>query len=365
MFKRYFVRIKSLKEGMRIDQSVIDQTGRTLIARGTNLDTYLIEALQRLGITGVYCSEGEEELLPTDSVVSTETLRTIERLKVPDRPKVNLSDSVKERVAEGMQYLFSNTKSDNLAETTNNIADMLMSAILENDAVAVDINILKCSDEYTFKHSVDVATMAIVLGRKMRLKPEELHEIGVAGLLHDLGKSKIPSSVLNKAGKLTDEEFSMMKQHSVLGYNMIKDKTDISENVKMGVLQHHEKLDGRGYPMGLQKDQIHPYASILTVVDIYDALVTDRPYKNAFSPRDAVEMMMTMTAELDIKALRGFLRSVILYPMGSQVELSNGEKAVVVDNGTSHVLRPKVVGLGTGKVYNLADDINCANIIIL
>lgn len=117
--------------------------------------------------------------------------------------------------------------------------------------------------------------------------------------------------------------------------------------------------------MGITLAQICPYARILTISDIYDALVTERPYKAAYSQRDAVEIIMSMTRELDINAMKAFLESMILYPVDSIVELSNGEKARVVKNIPHYILRPTVVGLTSGKVYELGEDLNCANIIIL
>jgi len=150
----------------------------------------------------------------------------------------------------------------------------------------------------------------------------------------------------------------------LLGYNILKNNDGLKDTIKYAVLQHHEKINGQGYPMGVEGEKITAFAKILSVVDIYDALVTERPYKQAFSQRDAVEMLMAMTYELDMDALKGFLGSVILYPVGCIVELSNGEKAKVVENFTDYILRPKVVEIKTGKVYDLAHDLNCANIII-
>ena len=133
----------------------------------------------------------------------------------------------------------------------------------------------------------------------------------------------------------------------------------------MAVLQHHEKMNGTGYPFGCSSDKIVPYAKILSVSDVYDALVTERPYKKSFSQRTAVEMIMSMTAELDITAMRCFMESVILYPVDSTVSLSNGEDARVVENKPHSVLRPTVVGLKSGIVYDLSDDLSCASIVIL
>jgi HD-GYP domain-containing protein (c-di-GMP phosphodiesterase class II) len=358
-----------LKPGMKIDQSICDQSGRVLITRGAALDEAMIELLFKLGIMSVYVGEGaptQDECIPdgVEPVVSEHTQELIDNSIVEDPAKVKLTQDVKNRVQEGIQYLYSNTESDTFTQTTDSIADELMGAIMSSNAIAVDIDTLKVSDEYTFKHSVDVATMAMVIAKKHGLSAREVREIGIAGLLHDVGKSKIAPEVLNKPGKLTDEEFTTMKQHSLFGYAILKDKKDISEAVKIGVLQHHEKINGKGYPFAVESSKICPYARILAVADIYDALVTERPYKKAFSKRDAVEMLMSMTDALDVGALRSFLGSVILYPVNSNVKLSNGETARVVENNPACILRPKVIGLTTGRVYDLAWDLGCASIII-
>lgn len=368
MIKRTYTYTRLLKPGMRIDQSVVDRAGRMLIGRGTILDDYMIQALLKLGIMGVYIGEGEIETQVEkveDIKVAPKTIEKINELKVADRAKVNLSESVKKRVQEGIQYLYSNTESNDFTNATQSITEDLMKAVMENDAIAVDVDMLKVSDEYTFKHSVDVATIGMVIAKQYGLSNKEIRDIGVAGLLHDVGKSKIPNEILNKPGKLTDEEFAIMKQHSVFGYRILQDKPDITEQIRLGVLQHHEKINGRGYPMGVESAKLCLYARILAVADIYDALVTERPYKKAFSKRDAVEMLMSMTNELDIKAMKSFMSSVILYPVDSVVTLSNGELAKVVENNPNWIMRPKVVGLSTGKVYDLAGDLDCASLIIL
>ncbi len=364
MVKRKFISTRLLENGMRIDQAILDGSGRALIAKGAYLDDFQIEYLQTKGVNGVYIREGEEDP-QEDIVIPLYTQEVIAKTRVEDRAKVRLSESVRKQVGEGIQYLYNNTEESSFAEATHNITNELMNAIFENDAIAVDVGMLKVSDEYTFKHSVDVATIAMIVGRQYGLNKEQVHEIGIAGLLHDVGKSKIPNEVLNKPGRLDENEFALMKQHSLFGFQILKEKNTFSDGIMRGVLQHHEKINGAGYPLGVDESKIHTYAKIISVADIYDALVTDRPYKSAFSKRDAVEMIMAMTQELDIKSMTSFLESVILYPVDSIVQLSNGEKAKVVENSTKYLLRPKVVGIQSGKIYNLAEDINCASIIIL
>ncbi|MCM1465123.1 MAG: HD-GYP domain-containing protein [Bacteroidales bacterium] len=365
MIKRRFISTRLLKNGMKIDQSIVDGTGRALIAKGAFLDDFQIEYLQEKGVGGVYIQEGELDPEELEMNISEHTKEVIEKTRVQDRAKVTLTESVRKRVGEGIQYLYSNAESEGFLEATNNVTNELMNAIFENDAVAVDVGMLKVSDEYTFKHSVDVATMAMIIAKKHGLKDAEIRELGISGLLHDVGKSKIPNEVLNKPGKLTDDEFALMKQHSLFGFEILKKRNQFSDGIVKGVLQHHEKMNGKGYPLGVSAEKIHKYARIISVADVYDALVTERPYKKAFSKRDAVEMIMAMTGDLDIDVMQSFLGSVILYPVDSVVELSNGEKAKVVENSTEYTLRPKVVGLMSGKIYDLAGDINCASIIIL
>ena len=365
MVKRKYMRTRQLKPGMKLDHPVVDRLGRNLVARGAELDEYMIDSMVQMGVMSVYIQDGEEEKEGKAPPASAAAEKNIEKLRTDDRSKVTLSASVRERVAQGIQYVYSNTSSPEMVQATDTIASDLLSAINENDAIAIDISTLKTSDEYTFKHSVDVATIAMIVAKQQGLSQAQIHEIGVTGLLHDVGKTKVPLEILNKPSRLNKAEFTVMKQHSVYGYHIIKDRPEVSPQIALGVLQHHEKINGSGYPMGVGEDKICPYAKILAVADIYDALVTERPYKAAYSQRDAVEMIMSMTMELDITAMKSFLESMILYPVDSIVELSNGEKARVVRNIPHYILRPTVVGLESGKVYELGEDLNCASIIIL
>lgn len=364
MVRRKFMSTRLLAPGMVIDQSIIDGTGRVLINRKTVLDDYLIFSLKKLGIGGVYIREGEESEEELSYQISPEVMEKIEKIKVPDVAKIQLKEEIKKQVAEGVQTLYSNPSSPDFVSTTNNIVGELMKAITANDALAVDVGALKISDEYTFKHSVDVASIAMIIAKNLGLDARHVQQIGIAGLLHDLGKSKIPGEILNKPGRLTDEEFEVMKKHPLLGYEMIKDKADLTNDTKLGVLQHHEKITGSGYPFGVTQERIHIFGKILTVADIYDALVTERPYKSAFSPRDAVEMIVAMTEDLDIGIIHNFLSSVILYPVDMIVKLSTGEFAKIVKNVPGYPTRPTVITLNKGIVYELATDLNCANIII-
>lgn len=359
------MKTEDLPSGRVVDQTILDASGKALFEKGSFLDDFQIEGLIRDGITEIYVQDEE----PSDKekpevIIDKNVQETIDRVREDDRSGINLSENVKHRVNRGMQYLFSNEASDNFASETENITGELMKALANNNTIAVDVGTLKISDEYTFKHSVDVATMAMVIAKRYGLDEKSVRDVGIAGLLHDVGKIKIPNEILNKPSRLTDEEFQVMKQHARFGYEMLKEKNGFDQSILMGVLQHHEKLNGGGYPNGLKEADIHLYAKIIAVADIFDSLVTKRPYKQGFSKRDAIEMIMAMTSELDIFVMQSFLDSVILYPVDSIVSLSNGEKAKVVKNNPGFMLRPNVVGVTSGKLYRLAEDIACASIVI-
>ena len=360
------IKTEDLPSGKVVDRTIVDAAGRALFEKGSILDDFQIEGLLRSGITEIYVRE--DEAVPEEkheTVIAKDVQETIERVREEDRSGINLTETVKHRVSKGIQYLFSSTTEENFAEATENVTVELMKALEANNTIAIDIGSLKVSDEYTFKHSVDVATMSMVIAKKYGLDQRAIRDVGVAGLLHDVGKMKIPTEILNKPSRLNDAEFELMKLHAKYGYEILKETGGFNEEILLGVLQHHEKLNGGGYPNRLTDADIHLYARIIAVADIYDSLVTRRPYKQKISKRDSIEMIMAMTSELDIFVMQSFLDSVILYPVDSIVTLSNGERAKVVKNNPGFMLRPTVVGVTTGRVYKLAEDLSCANIVIL
>lgn len=364
VISRHFVDITELRPGMMIDQSIMTAEGGLLVVRETLLTQEIIDELKKMQFTSVYVREGEEEQeLPPKPTAEIQS--TIRKERKNDPTTFALKESVKESVATSMSHIFNDVESPSVVQEASNISSVIMKSIEGDDAVAFNIDELKVCDEYTFTHCVEVATISMIIAKQMGFSQDDISQIGLTGLLHDIGKSKIPLEVLNKPGALTDEEFHIMKQHPVIGFHLLKNDTSLSKNVLYGVLQHHEKINGGGYPLGVSGEQVTPYARILAVADIFDALVSVRPYKSAFTKRDATEMIIAMTAELDIQVIRAFLNSVILYPVDSIVSLSTKEKAKVVRNNIGFPLRPVVVGLTSGTIYDLSNDPKCASIIIL
>lgn len=363
--KRKLISTRVLKSGMRIDQEIKDGTGRVLIEKGVLLDDFQIEYLKTRGVASIYVAEGMPDPDELELQIPQYTRDLIEKNKVPDRPKVKLSEGVRKQLGEGVQKLFSDPASEDFTENSVNMAEQLMDNILMDDAVAIDLGMLRVSDDYTFRHSVDVSAMSVIIGKSMGLSRDELRELAISGLLHDVGKAKIPAEILNKPGRLEENEFAYMKQHSLFGFQILKEKGTYSDAILKGVLQHHEKLNGKGYPMGVSDSQIHQFARIISVADVFDALVNKRVYKQPFPKGEALEMVISMSLELDIEVMRHFLHSVILYPVDTIVPLSTGEMAKVIQNNPDYPMRPVVVGLNHGQIYNLSEDVDKANVIIL
>lgn len=248
------------------------------------------------------------------------------------------------------------------------IVECLITKILSNKNLSYNILEFKNHDDYTYQHCLNVAIMSIFTGISLGLSESMLQELGTAGLLHDLGKMLIPLDILNKPGKLTDEEFSIMKTHPVNAVTQLEHM--VSYDILRGIECHHEKLDGTGYPYGRKGDNIHFYGKILTVCDVYDALTTDRPYRKACFPNEVVEYIMgCVDTQFDYEVLTCFLKNIVAYPPGSLVKLSNGQLGVVVKNFSENIMRPVVrivnEDKSIGKDINLLYDTDYMNVTIV
>ena len=213
-------------------------------------------------------------------------------------------------------------------------------------------HIIKClteirtADEYTYSHSVNVALYSMLIAKWLDLPEDTIQEVIKAGLLHDIGKAKIPDEILNKNGKLTPEEFDIMKKHPIYGYDLIKDISYISEDVKGAVLSHHERIDGSGYPNGDLDDSISLLAKIVSVADVYDAMTQNRVYKNRASPFEAFELFLTIGKQIfDGTVLNAFMKNIPAFYIGADVALSNGDVGQIVYIPPQDILNP-IINVG-------------------
>lgn len=234
-------------------------------------------------------------------------------------------------------------RSISTSEAKKVVADMVESIIRNPDAMVV-LTQLKNVDEYTALHSLRVCILALTFGRHLDMAREELNLLGVGALLHDVGKMKVPLEVLNKPGKLTDEEFTIMKSHVTEGVKIVENARGIATASVEVVRSHHERYGGGGYAAGLAGDDIHPFGLIASIVDCYDAITSDRVYKVGISAQDALSRMYEWrTRDFHPTLVEQFIQCMGIYPIGSVVELSDGSVGVVVSVNRERRLLPKVV----------------------
>jgi len=216
-------------------------------------------------------------------------------------------------------------------------------SVFRNESAAAAISKLKAFDEYTYTHCINVAILAVILGKKLGYSRDKLELLGIAGIFHDAGKAVIPERILNKPDKLTDAEMNVMRTHPLRGYQILREQAGIPEEVLRGCLEHHEKFDGSGYPRGLKGEQISDFSRLLTVVDVYDALTSRRVYKEPMPPSKVLAMMYKWrVTDFHPNVVEEFIKSLGVYPVGSFVKLSTGNHAVVVDHNLTNPLRPMV-----------------------
>ncbi len=288
-------------------------------------------------------------------------------LELPDEDEsITFDESFKTYAVETLKRIFSDV--DDVVALTKGAAEIgeeVYAIIGNSKALCINLEKLKVSDEYTYKHSIDVGTMAAVLAKALGENEHFVRAVTVSGLLHDIGKEKIPSEVINKPARLTKDEYEMIKTHPVYGYKLLMDAELVSEEMRQAILNHHENLDGSGYPRGLTEEYIGKMAQILSIVDVYDALITERSYKSAKSPSQAIEIMFTMSNKFNMAYFKTFLSIINAFPNGTQVLLSTGEVAVVMRQNKSYPLRPVIKILDSQKVINLAHDLRYLSTVIL
>lgn len=245
------------------------------------------------------------------------------------------------------------------------VATQLVRELTSKDNVGLDLYDLRSYDEYTYHHSVNVAIYSVVVGKRLGLSTEELNNLSIAALTHDLGKQKIPEKIINKPGKLTDEEYEKIKMHPKYSFDILYGDLSIPSVVRQAVLCHHENENGTGYPMGKSGDEIPFLAKILHAVDVYDALTSKRSYKDPYSSAETFEYLMGGKNILfDEKIVDALLMVIPMYMLGTEIELSNGEKALVVAHD-SNPLRPVIKIFDSEKLVNLDSDKEYSEVFIV
>ncbi len=331
------VPLSSVKEGSELGKTIFDSDGRVLLAKGIKLSSSLLKRIKDNGVMSIYIND-EYSSNEIEDVIKPELRQKAKKIL---KESFNTFYQVSEKSSLSPQM--ARKQANQYLDNINSIVSMIVDEIYSQKDLLIKIVDIKSLDQYTFEHSVNVAILSLIIAIELKFNKDKLYHLATGAILHDLGKTYIPKEILMKSGKLTDEEFMMIKLHAYKGYEYLKENMNMSSISRVVVLQHHERVDGTGYPNGLTGDEINDCAKIVAIADVYDALTSDRPYRPAKSPNEALEFLMGASGTyFDYDAVKAFIRRVVPYPEGSMVKLSNGQVAIIEEINPRFTLRPKV-----------------------
>jgi putative nucleotidyltransferase with HDIG domain len=330
------VALDRCKSGIKLGKSIYNENGKVLLSQGIELTDKLIEKLKKYHISTIYIedevSEGIEivesipEELRAEAVnIITEGFKTIVNL---NSNKSNLQGMIKSgRAIRSFQKIFSD----------------ILSCLNENKHALNLLASTKIHENHVYTHSLNVSIYACQLAIENGLPLKNIEEIGLGALLHDIGKMNIPPEILNKPGKLTEDEFELIKSHCEFGFETLRKIHEIPVPVSHCAFQHHERIDGLGYPRGLVEDQIHRYAKILSVADVFDAVTSPRIYRSAMLPHKGLELLYAGSGtQFEEKQVKLFANGIAIYPQGLTVKLNDKRTGIVSNYNFKSAGRPEI-----------------------
>ncbi|KAB7666493.1 HD-GYP domain-containing protein [Bacillus sp. B1-b2] len=323
---------RNIKENAVLAKPIYNERGKVLVNSGVKLDQKLIKRLLDFGISYVYLEDKKTKDIKVNQAISDqlhlEAMNTIEqsfqKLKNSDSSSILL---IMEKSTPSFKKLIGRV----LEELKNHT---------ELFSLMSDVYLY---DNYIFSHSLNVTIYSLALGLELKLSPNQLEVLGLGAIMHDVGKMGVPLEILMKPGKLTEEEYEVIKTHAEAGFEMLRKVDAMPLLVAHCAYQHHERLNGSGYPRGIKDEEIHLFGKIIAVADVFDAITSNRVYKEALLPHEALEILYTGSGRLyDAKIVEAFRKSIVLYPNGLGVILSNGEKGVVCRQNKGMNERPVI-----------------------
>ncbi len=337
MIKNFDIHISEAEVGMIIADDIYNNYGAILLHKDSILDLYTIEKLESLGIKHLKVFE-EYTPVKTNKTPAIETVYKENVTKFKDMFKD-----------------IGNGKSLDTIRVQNIVSDLRSTYTSIND-ILQSLNSVRNIDDYTYSHSLNVSLLSSLISQWLGLDDTQCRLISYCGLLHDIGKSKIDPEILNKPGPLTESEFEEIKKHPLLGYRMLEKNIAINKNIALGVLLHHEREDGSGYPFALTSAKIHLYAKIVAIADIFDAMTSNRVYKSRQTPFDVFSIYESeYLTKCDTKILLTFLRKAASFYIGNLVKLNNDMIGEVIFINEKYLSRP-MIKLTSSKIVDLSKE---------
>lgn len=317
------IRTSDCEPGMVLAADIMNDYGAVILYQNSKLDEYSINKLMKLDLRYVRVYKEYEFKEKKQVVIEAQYNNNLEEFKQV------ISDISCGRTLEIDRI---NEISMNLSNNFDSINDLI-----------ICLSKVRSISEYTYAHSLNVSLLSSLLGSWLNLDYLHIEDLSYCGILHDIGKSKMPPYILNKPDTLTETEFSVMKKHPVIGYQLIENNDAINRDIAMGILMHHERNDGSGYPLGLKSEQIHFYAKVIAIVDIFDAMTSDRVYKRRQPPFDVLELFeREYLTKCDAGIILTFLKRISSYYIGNMVRLNNGTEGEIVYINHSRISRPLI-----------------------
>jgi HD-GYP domain-containing protein (c-di-GMP phosphodiesterase class II) len=334
-----FVTVAGLKKGMILSRDIIGENCKVLLPANTRLKQDHIEKINKLGYSGVYAEDAICAEIAPEPPIPTELY--IEAVRV-----------AKDFLTEAQNLTPDRSRRTQAIDRQKSVVTPIIDFLLAKKKRMLDYIDQKPYKEYEYYHAVNGMILSLLLGAELGMNREQLYELGVAALFHDIGAVFLPAEILNRPGKLTEEEFEIVKQHTERGFAYLHEYFRLSEEASMGALQHHENYDGTGYPNGLKRKQISLVGRIIAVVDVYDALVSRRPFRAAMYAKQGLDILeQKADRKFDPDIVELFTHVVAPYPRGVPVQLSDGETAFVFRNYRDHPHKPRLIRANGGGEY--------------
>ncbi|WP_270474883.1 HD-GYP domain-containing protein [Clostridium cochlearium] len=316
--------IDKVKDNEILGKSILTSDGQMLLKTGVRLTSNYLSKLKEMGVLYIYIKDDR-----------------LEDINVEDEEFIQLKQRTIKSVSDISKNIHGYT-GKKFKEVISSIEN-LVNYIIDIGDVNKSLYDIKTYDNYTYLHSLDTCVMTSFLGIALGFKDEELKDLGIGASLHDIGKTEVPLKILNKKGKLNDEEFEEIKKHTLYGAKLLSGNKKLSKNIIDIVEQHHERIDGKGYPYKLCGCEISKYAKVVSLCDVYDAVSSDRCYRRKFSPNDAYELILGNSETMfDIDVVEKFKEIFSIYPLGACVKLSNGVEGYVIRQNRGFPDRPLI-----------------------